>query len=166
MKKIVSFLLTITLLLCNGFTVSAEEIPTPPADQISFNPNYAFDENYYFFDPNQNNPNSSGGDGLGLIYIYSGIRKSGSNITASFTTTANLECTYIGAAVIIQRWNNNSWETVYSFSVWDYDVSSVSATKTINVDSGFYYRVRAMHVAATLLSSKSGVTVTQSILVN
>ena len=167
MKKIVSFLVIVTLLFPHGINVLADEIPTPPANQISSNPTFASDEKYFPVNPIQNSPMGDGGDGLNLMLIQSTITKeSSTSVTVTATTTANLVCIDIGAAVEIQRWHNNAWEHFYTLSFWDAGLSSTSITETISVATGFYYRVHTLHMASTWISSRTGYTTTKSILIN
>ena len=167
MKKIVSFLLTITLLLCNGIAVLAEEIPTPPADQISSNPNYAFAEKYFLINPAGNASPNAGEDGLGLVYVHASISpNSSSSVLVTATTTANIICMDIGGFVCIERWINNDWSTYYLYPFWSHGVASFSTSEIITVESGYYYRIHTTHIAISMHSTASATIRTTSVLIN
>lgn len=167
MKKIVSFLLIITLLLCNGISVLAEEIPTPPSDQISNNPDFAFYEKYFNINHDENSSTRSGEDGLGIIYIQGSISKNdSSSVIITATTTANIICMDIGGSVCIERWYNNEWQTYFAYSFGSHAVSSYSTTNIIPVDSGYYYRIFTTHLAFSLYSTVYMSATSKSIYVN
>lgn len=167
MKKIVSIVLVVMLLLCNGISVLAEENTTPPANQISDNPIFAEDEKVFPFSTNSDDSLGMDRDGFELVVIRSGISKaSSSSVKVSVTTTGNTICLQIGGISSIQRWYNNEWQRYYTFSFWDYGVSTCSDTRTITVESGYYYRITTTHKAFSPESMKIGYTTTTSILVN
>ena len=167
MKKIVSFLLIITLLLCNGISVLAEEIPTPPADQISNNPDCASIELFFPINHSGITLPNAGEDGLGIIYTQASISPYGSgSVIISVTTTANMLCMNIGGYAIIERWNNNTWSSYYTISFWSHNTSTYTATYNVAVESGYYYRVRSIHIADSEHSSVSVYAITKSIIVN
>ena len=163
MKKIISLLLVIALLLCNGISVLSEEISTPPADQISSDLNFASDSKTFL-----TNGTHSRDDDFAIVYIYSGIAKASSSSVAVFaTTTANQSCSTIGGISIVQRWYSNEWQTYDSFSFEDYVVSTVTDIRTISVESGYYYRVTTIHLAISADATyESAFTTTKSIYVN
>ena len=167
MKKIVSFLLTITLLLCNGIAVLAEEIPMPPADQISSNPSYAFVEKHFYYDQDENSSTRAGEDGMGIVYINALILpKSSNSVSISLTTTANMICMEIGGIYRIERWINNDWSIYTIDSFWSRSASSGSIETDISVESGYYYRIYCIHMAFSTRTTASIISTTESVLVN
>lgn len=164
MKKVFAILLTLVLILTNGITVLAEEVSTPPANQISNNPNYSC-TTMRFYNIGSNNL-KEGEDGLSFVMLQGSISRSGSSIIAYGYTEANLSCDPVGGTVRIQRWKNNKWNTYYSFNFKGYGVRSFSGTQTVSVEPGFYYRVQVSHRADTLYSTIYATSTTSSIYIN
>lgn len=74
--------------------------------------------------------------GLTRIYAYS-------------STTANREVNYIATIVYIDRYNEEEdyWGQIDWWMVEDENDYFLSTAKSIKVDRGYYYRVRANHIA-------------------
>ena len=160
MKKIVSFLLTITLVFCNGFTILAEEIPTPPADQISSNPYFAFVEKDFsqIFRDGENE--------IWISFVRTSITyKGSSSIGIYIRTEANEECVSIEATVLVQRWHNNMWETYSTLGYYDYFVSEQVVRDTLSVESGYYYRLSVLHFIMNWEMSDSASSVTDGLFI-
>ena len=166
MKKFFAFLLILTLMFTNGIAVLAEEVETPPADQISSNPNYA---SYTWIAPlnggSQAGINEVGEDGLQIVMVNASISKNGSHIGASATTDTNIR-SLLGGTIHIQKWQNNKWNTVYSHYFDDFGVCTATLTTGTSVESGYYYRVAVSHFAHTPYSSVYAYSTTQSVYVN
>jgi hypothetical protein len=166
MKKIFAFLLTLTLMFTNGIAVLAEEVETPPADQISSNPNYA---SYTWIAPlnggSQAGTNEVGEDGLQIVMVNVSMGKSGSSVSATATTYTNIN-SVLGGTVYIQKWQNNKWNTVYSEYFVNYGACMATVTTGSVVESGYYYRVGVAHFAHTPYSSVFAYSTTQSVFVN
>ena len=166
MKKIFAFLLTLTLMFTNGIAVLAEEVETPPADQISSNPNYA---SYTWIAPlnggSQAGTNEVGEDGLQIVMVNVSMGKNGSTIGASATTYTNIE-SVLGGTIYIQKWQNNKWNTVYSEYFAEYGACVATLTTNASVETGYYYRVVVSHFAHTPYSSVYAYSTTQSVFVN
>lgn len=166
MKKIFAFLLTFTLMFTNGIAVLAEEVETPPADQISSNPNYA---SYTWIAPinagNQAGINEVGEDGLRIVMVNVSMNKNGSYIGATATTDTNIESN-LGGTIYIQKWQNNKWNTVYSHYFEDFGLCSATLSTGTYVDSGYYYRVAVSHFAYTPYSIVHAYSTTQGVYVN
>ena len=166
MKKIFAFLLTLTLMFTNGIAVLAEEVETPPADQISSNPNYA---SYTWIAPinvgNQAGTMEVGEDGLQIVMVQATIGHNGTTIGASATTETNIK-SLLGGTIHIQKWQNNKWNTVYTHYFDNLGVCSATLTINVSVESGHYYRVGVSHFAHTAYSSVFAYSTTQSIFVN
>lgn len=166
MKKIFAFLLTLTLMFTNGIAVLAEEVETPPADQISSNPNYA---SYTWIAPlnggSQAGINEVGEDGLSIVMVKASISKNGLLIGASAQTDTNIESN-LGGTIYIQKWQNNHWNTVYSQYFVAYGSCTASLYTGTSVESGYYYRVAVSHFAFTPYSVVHAYSTTQSVFVN
>lgn len=72
----------------------------------------------------------------------------GGKIGAGGLTTAAKKCT-VSVNAIVERKVGSSWVRVTSWSVTNTNALVASASKTISVASGYYYRVRCTHYAAT-----------------
>lgn len=76
----------------------------------------------------------------------------GGKIGAGGSTIAAKKCT-VAVNAIVERKVNGSWVRVTSWSVTNSNALLAVASKTISVASGYYYRVRCTHYAATDTSS-------------
>ncbi|HIY29429.1 MAG TPA: hypothetical protein H9732_00770 [Candidatus Mediterraneibacter avicola] len=93
--------------------------------------------------------------GRGRIYAYA-------------STTATHEVNYIATIVYVDRYleDVDAWGQV---DWWMEDVENdifLSTAKTINVDRGYYYRVRARHVAGNSSPYEETASFTNGILIN
>lgn len=159
MKKMLAFLLTLTLLLTNLGAVLAETVSAPPASQISVNPNYTSVEKYF---PAVNNAKD-----FAIDYVRSGIsKKSSSSISATAVTETNTTASKIGGTIYVQQWKNNAWTNYTSRSFWAYDTARASTLKTISVETGYYYRLKVYHTAIGNPGLVQVVSTTTSILVD
>lgn len=165
MKKVFAILLTLVLILTNGITVLAEEVSTPPANQISADPNYA--HAIYIAPASADNEDTlrSGEDGLKIVMAESGISKGSGSVSVYARTDSNIISAEIGGTVRIQRWQNNKWNNYYTFSFFADDTSSHSTSRTVSVEFGYYYRIYVSHVAITPYTTRTIGTSTQSVYV-
>lgn len=90
------------------------------------------------------------------IYLMEGIsiiNDAGSRkIGAGGITTATRDCK-VSVNAIVEQKVNGSWTRVTSFSATEtYDIS-VSTSKYVYISSGYYYRCRCVHSAASDTSS-------------
>ena len=90
------------------------------------------------------------------VYLVSGtstINDAGSGkIGAGGSTNASKNCS-VSVLVVVERKVNGSWVRVTSWTASKSSAMVVSTGKTISVASGYYYRVRCTHYAATDTSS-------------
>lgn len=159
MKKMLTFLLTLTLLLTNLGAVLAESVSAPPASQISANPNYASVEKTF----------SAAGEtrDFAITFTRSSIgKKSSSSVSVSAVTETNTTAVRLGGTIYVQQWKNNAWTNYTSTSFWNYDTTRASTIKTISVQSGYYYRLKVYHNAVDHSGGTQVVSTTTSILVN
>lgn len=86
------------------------------------------------------------------VYLSSGTSvindAGGGKIGAGGITTAAKKCT-VSVNAIVERKVGSSWVRVTSWTVTNTNALVASASKTISVASGYYYRVRCNHSAAT-----------------
>lgn len=93
--------------------------------------------------------------GRGRVYAYA-------------STTATHEVNYIATIVYVDRYleDVDAWGQV---DWWMEDVENdifLSTAKTINVDRGYYYRVRARHVAGNVSPYEETASFTDGIFIN
>lgn len=93
--------------------------------------------------------------GRGRVYAYA-------------STTANQEVNYIATLVYVEQYNEkeDEWGQV---AWWSEEVENdiyLSTAKTINVERGYYYRVRANHIAGDAYPYEETASVTNGILIN
>ena len=74
--------------------------------------------------------------GLTRVYAYA-------------STTANREVDYMATIVYVEKYNEeeDGWGQVAWWMVEDHDDYFLSTAKSVTVDRGYYYRVRANHIA-------------------
>lgn len=167
MKKKLSCIIVVILVISKGSFAICENLSAPPTSQISKDPEFSMDTKFFPTNGSIVYPTETGEDGLQLTTISSSIRKQNSStILVSASTSANQICIDIGGSVTVQRWINNAWTYYSGFSFWEHGVSSASTSRSISVASGYYYRVTVAHLAGTVHSTKSGHTTTKSIFVN
>lgn len=87
------------------------------------------------------------------IYLMTGectISKAGlTRVYAYASTTANTKVDYIATLVYVEQYNEEEdlWGYVDAWVAEAHDDYFLSTAKTIKVDRGYYYRVRANHLA-------------------
>ena len=160
-QKTILLAMVVALLCCGVLPVQAAEISAPPADQISSDLNYASVSKSFPIEIEMGDAQPQ------MVYIRASISKaSSSSVTVTVETVANLKCIDIGASVEIQRWINNAWEPYTYLSLWAHGVSRMEETRTVSVETGYYYRINTTHMCISEKSSKYGSSTTKSVLVN
>lgn len=90
------------------------------------------------------------------VYLMSGYSiindAGGGKIGAGGVTTAARRCK-VSINAIVERLSNGSWLRVTSWTLTNENALDAMTGKTIGVGSGYYYRVRCVHSAATDTSS-------------
>ena len=90
------------------------------------------------------------------LYLMSGrsiINKiSSTKIGAGGTTTASMVCE-VSLCCIVERQTDTGWARVTSWSQINESDISVMISKSLTVGTGYYYRVRSLHTAASDASS-------------
>lgn len=95
---------------------------------------------------------------------HSYIKNQGNGrLFASGDTTANSTVNYVGVTVYIERLENGSWTSYYSWSASNANTNYVSTSKTLLVPTGYYYRVWAAHSAGMYSPYDTGSSSTQGI---
>ena len=105
------------------------------------------------------------------VYLMDGecsISKAGRNrVYAYASTTANTEVKYMATIVYVERYMEDvdAWGQVDAWMVEEENDYYMSTAKTITVDRGYYYRVRANHLAGDSYPFDETASVTDGILV-
>ncbi len=105
------------------------------------------------------------------VYLMDGecsISKAGRNrVYAYASTTANTEVKYMATIVYVERYMEDvdAWGQVDWWMVEEENDYYMSTAKTITVDRGYYYRVRANHLAGDSYPFDETASVTNGILV-
>ena len=90
------------------------------------------------------------------VYLLRGISvindAGGGKIGCGGITEAAVKCK-VSVAPVVERLSNGTWNYVTSWTVTTASGYSAVASKSITVGTGYYYRVRCTHSAATDVSS-------------
>lgn len=102
-------------------------------------------------------------------YLMTGdctISKAGlTRVYAYASTTANREVGYIATLVYVEQYNEeeDGWGQVYSWVEETNNDYFLSTAKSVKVDRGYYYRVRANHLAGDQYPYDESASVTDGI---
>lgn len=105
------------------------------------------------------------------LYLMDGecsITKAGRNrVYAYASTTANQEVKYMATIVYLDQYqeDQDEWWQINAWMVEAENDYYLSTAKTITVDRGYYYRVRANHIAGDVYPYEETASVTNGILV-
>ena len=105
------------------------------------------------------------------VYLMDGecsITKAGRNrVYAYASTTANQEVKYMATIVYVDQYqeDQDEWWQIDAWMVEAENDYYLSTAKTITVDRGYYYRVRANHIAGDVYPYEETASVTNGILV-
>lgn len=90
------------------------------------------------------------------VYLLQGISvindAGGGKIGCGGITEAAIKCK-VTVNAIVERKVNGSWSRVTSWTTTNASAYSATVSKTLSVGSGYYYRVRCLHYAASDSSS-------------
>lgn len=151
--KVLVFLLLALLTLALVPAALAED--APPADQISSDPTSSYVQWW--------NPERAA---FSISYVDIGIKAGSGSVLISATTESNTPVDCVGGYVRIQQWKNNQWTTIKTYNFYGFDTDSCSMTKSVPVDSGYYYRALGVHTADLDTEYVSKGTTTSSVYVN
>lgn len=105
------------------------------------------------------------------VYLMDGecsITKAGRNrVYAYGSTSANMKVNYMMTIVYVERYMEDvdAWGQVDWWMVEEENDYYMSTSKTITVDRGYYYRVRANHIAGDFYPYDEAASFTDGILV-
>lgn len=90
------------------------------------------------------------------VYLLDGVSiindAGGGKIGCGGMTTATVKCK-VTCNAIVEKKVNGSWSRVTSWTTTNTNAYSATVSKYLSVGSGYYYRVRCLHYAATDSSS-------------
>ena len=140
-RKVMALLLTmvmcLTTMFCLGFEVKAEDV----GEDIEISELLTEEALIGYAQPTTR--------GVYLMEGNSIINKiSSTKIGAGGTTTAAVKCK-VTVCPIVERQVNGSWARVTSWTVTNASAFTAMASKSITVSTGYYYRVRCLHYAAS-----------------
>ena len=160
MKKryfLAALLLALTFLACCSIALADDDVPPP--ELIS--------ENVTFSVVDWHRAVMTIDDELKLNRMTAAISKVDStHVYVKGVTEANKTCYRIGGYMTIQQWKDNKWNSYTTASFTDANTDETSATGTLSVASGYYYRLVVNHYANHSDGNAYGMTTTKSILVN
>lgn len=78
-------------------------------------------------------------------------------IYAGGTTIGDRTCESVKVAVIVERakWEDKEWEVIASWQKENTNADLVSSSKKLEVEGGWYYRVKCIHSADGDMSDSS-----------
>lgn len=135
-KKIVSVLLAMTLILGLSLSVSGQKVKA--AEEIQEEIGYTDIQTRGVYLQSGSSKISKPGDG---------------KITVGGTTRAQKVVDTVSINVNVERKVDGRWKQYTSWTVTKHDTISVTTSKTISVPKGYYYRVKSVHYANSDVSS-------------
>ena len=140
-KKVISFLLAMTICMSGMFYQSFETKAENTEEEMDFS--YLMTEDALI---GYAQTQTWG------VYLASGRsiinRISSTKIGAGGTTEATRKCK-VTVSPIVEKLSNGSWVRVTSWTVTEESDYSAMASRSITVGTGYYYRVRCLHYAAS-----------------
>ena len=126
------------------------------------------DGSYLTTDNSSTGHSSSKTRGLYLMDGSCSITNAGlTRIYAYASTTANQEVNYMATIVYVDQYQEDldEWWQVYAWSEESFNDDYMSTAKSVKVDRGYYYRVRANHIAGDEYPYEETASVTDGIFV-
>ena len=138
--KILSFVLT-AIMIC-GLVIGTQDVVKAADEPICVDGSYL---------TNDKSSEVTVGSMSRGVYLKSGsstITKAGTGkIAAGGNTVGQKAVSKITVVVAVQQYKNGNWYHYTSWSATNYNSSYVSSSKTLNVPTGYYYRVYCSHYA-------------------
>lgn len=147
-KKLLSVVFAAVFMM--GLTITAE-IPTRAAESMAI-----LDGSYLICEDESTGVAGSLTRGVDLQIGYSKLRDMhDGTIYAGGSTIANHDVEKVKVAVMVERAKDaeDSWHPVDSWMKENHDTYSVTTSKRVEVEAGWYYRVRCIHSAGNDMSS-------------
>ena len=160
MKKRIISITSCLMVFCMIMSVSIVNVKASDEKMV--------DGSYLTTDETSTGYSSSRTRGVYLMDGECSISKAGRNrVYAYASTTANTEVKYMATIVYVERYMEDvdAWGQVDWWMVEEENDYYMSTAKTITVDRGYYYRVRANHLAGDSYPFDETASVTNGILV-
>ena len=160
MKKRIISITSCLMVFCMIMSVSIVNVKASDEKMV--------DGSYLTTDETSTGYSSSRTRGVYLMDGECSISKAGRNrVYAYASTTANTEVKYMATIVYVERYMEDvdAWGQVDWWMVEEENDYYMSTAKTITVDRGYYYRVRANHLAGDSYPFDETASVTDGILV-
>ena len=160
MKKRIISITSCLMVFCMIMSVSIVNVKASDEKMV--------DGSYLTTDETSTGYSSSRTRGVYLMDGECSISKAGRNrVYAYASTTANTEVKYMATIVYVERYMEDvdAWGQVDAWMVEEENDYYMSTAKTITVDRGYYYRVRANHIAGDSYPFDETASVTDGILV-
>ncbi len=160
MKKRIISITSCLMVFCMIMSVSIVNVKASDEKMV--------DGSYLTTDETSTGYSSSRTRGVYLMDGECSISKAGRNrVYAYASTTANTEVKYMATIVYVERYMEDvdAWGQVDAWMVEEENDYYMSTAKTITVDRGYYYRVRANHLAGDSYPFDETASVTDGILV-
>ena len=158
MKKVFLIVLVVVTVFINA--IAEDLYNTPPAEQISSNPVCA---SITWSNSAQKDEEGN----FAIIFVNDSISKSSSTSVSVFSLTqTNATAGAIIVELCIQRWYNNKWESYSTTGLQAIGTDTCSGSITVSVQSGYYYRLAASHLASQLGQISTVHTYTKSVFVD
>lgn len=144
MKKRILSILCSMVILCAVTTMSALDVKASEEQKIVDGSILTTEDSSTGFSTSDNTR------GIYLMTGESTISKAGlTRVYAYAATTANMEVDYIATLVYVEEYieEEDAWGQVAWWSAETHDDYFLSTAKSVKVDRGHYYRVRANHIA-------------------
>ena len=161
MKKrfLLTALMLVVMLVASCASALADE-DAPPPSQISENPNFSIYEWNRTIMPYAS-------DELTITRTVASITKlSSTSIYVRGVTETNRQCSVVTVMLYVEQWKDNKWNSYASRTVSDFNSYTATATKVVDVEPGYYYRLVVQHRAIYGLEHVYDLTNTNSIYVN
>ena len=145
MKKRILSILCSMVILCAVTTTSALNVKASEAEKKIVDGSILTTE-----DSSTGYSTSANTRGRYLMTGESTISKAGlTRVYAYAATTANMKVDYIATIVYVEEYieEKNAWGQVDAWVAETHDDYFLSTAKSVKVDRGHYYRVRANHIA-------------------
>lgn len=160
MKKRIISITSCLMVFCMIMSVSIVNVKASDEKMV--------DGSYLTTDETSTGYSSSRTRGVYLMDGECSISKAGRNrVYAYASTTANTEVKYMATIVYVERYMEDvdAWGQVDAWMVEEENDYYMSTAKTITVDRGYYYRVRANHLAGDSYPFDETASFTNGILV-
>ncbi len=144
MKKRILSVISSIAILCTMAAVSAVDVKAADTTSVIVDGSYLTDED------TSTGHSSMKTRGQYLMTGDCSISRAGlTRVYAYGSTTANQKVNFLSTIVYVDRYNEDTgrWGQIYAWSEDSRNDYYMSTSQSVTVDRGYYYRVRANHIA-------------------